>query len=85
MLDKKKVEQWRYEASCWAFNLLEEAIIKNTLLRAPLFEWYNRFSEEGENLGDERSDRLITKKTDDNVGNVTIVVRTDHQNDDTGI
>jgi hypothetical protein len=44
-----------------------------------------QFSEEGGNVGDERSDRLITKKTDDNVRNVMIVVRTDHQNDDTGI
>jgi len=43
------------------------------------------FSEEGDNLGDERSDRPIMKKTDDNMGNVMIIVRTDHQNDDTGI
>jgi hypothetical protein len=50
-----------------------------------VFEWYNRFSEEGENLGDERSDRLITKKTDDNVRNVMLIVRTDHKNDYTGI
>jgi hypothetical protein len=50
-----------------------------------VFEWHNRFSEEGENVGDEISDRLITKKTDDNMRNVMIIVRTDHQNDDTGI
>jgi len=64
---------------------LEEANVKNTLLRARVFEWYNRFSEEGENLGDERSDRLIVKKTDDDVRNVMLIVRTDHKNDYTGI
>jgi hypothetical protein len=66
-------------------TFLEEANVKNNLLRARVFEWHNRFSEEGENVADERSDRLITKKTDDNVRNVMIVVRTDHQNEDTGI
>jgi hypothetical protein len=57
---------------------LEEANVKNTLLKVRVFEWHNRFSEEGENVGDERSDHLITKKTDDNVRNVMIVVRTGH-------
>jgi hypothetical protein len=31
-------------------------------MRARLFEWHSRFSEEEENVGDERNDSLITKK-----------------------
>lgn len=64
---------------------MEEANVKNILLIARVFEWHNRFSGEGKNVGEKRPDRLITKKTDDNVRTMMNVVRTDHQNDDTGI